>query len=182
MLLLKLHGSTNWRLRRGAARPYALDALVHDEAWLTLRTDEFPGVANDEVRDLIQRHLEPTPLLVPPVLMKTDLAQQPILRLVWALAFEALSAATRVTFIGYPLPITDIASAAMLGEALGRLDPSKIVVVGRDSARKNELMASYRRVFPELTDDRFRWDGAVAWAAEIAADSPLQAPLILPTG
>jgi hypothetical protein len=34
MLLLKLHGSVNWRPKRGAATPYGIDSIVHHETWL----------------------------------------------------------------------------------------------------------------------------------------------------
>ena len=29
MFLLKLHGSVNWRLKRGYSAPYAIDAVLH---------------------------------------------------------------------------------------------------------------------------------------------------------
>jgi hypothetical protein len=144
---------------------------------LPLDTTNFLGATEDDVRALIQRHLEPDPFIVPPVLLKTALMREPILRLVWGLAFETLSAASEVVFVGYSLPVTDIATTFMLQESLGLLDLSKIKVVGRDSARKADIIDSYRRVFPGLPDEQFRWDGALSWAAELTASDPVQQEL-----
>lgn len=74
LLLLKLHGSVNWRARLGYGEPYALAAITHDETW---GRDE-----PSHLRPHIERHLEPEPVIVPPVLTKSGLVAQPVLRLV----------------------------------------------------------------------------------------------------
>lgn len=33
VVLLKLHGSVNWRVRKGEFTPYSIDALLHSESW-----------------------------------------------------------------------------------------------------------------------------------------------------
>ena len=96
MELLKLHGSLNWRVRRGHLAPYTMDAIVHHEAWLPV--EEQPGQPGNAA---IEDHLEPEPFIVPPVLAKTDLGEQPTLRLVWHKAFNALRSAQKVVFVGY---------------------------------------------------------------------------------
>ena len=94
LLLLKLHGSVNWWPRLGYAKPFALDAIVHHHGWEGISQRLYR-------RDVVARHLGTEPVIVPPVLSKSDLVAQPVLRLVWSLAFERLSIADSVTFIGY---------------------------------------------------------------------------------
>jgi len=55
-LLLKLHGSINWRLRLGAGNASGIDSIVHHETWLP--------PAGGSPYELIERHLErePTPI------------------------------------------------------------------------------------------------------------------------
>jgi len=60
MLLLKLHGSVNWRIKLGSPRPYVVDVIVHDEEWLG--ESEYFGMIN---RKDIALHLEPDPFIVP---------------------------------------------------------------------------------------------------------------------
>ena len=103
LLLLKLHGSVNWWPRLGYADPFALDAIVHHHAW--------EGISRRlHRRDVVARHLEAEPVIVPPVLSKSDLVAQPVLRLVWSLAYEQLSTAESVasSAIRSPRPIPQL--------------------------------------------------------------------------
>jgi hypothetical protein len=163
MLLLKLHGSINWRVRRGYTRPYAVDALVHHETWLPRYR---PRESDPE---LIALHLEPEPFIVPPVLVKSALMEQPILRLTWSLAYQALSKAAQVYFIGYSFPVTDIAANFLFGEALQHLTPSQISVVNlpSDEEVKEILRTAYQKVFPGIPDDHFEFRDALDWARDI---------------
>jgi len=67
------------------------------------------------------------------VLSKSDLVAQPVLRLVWSLAYERLSRAEAVTFIGYSFPATDTAARLLFGEALADLPPDAVTVVGLET-------------------------------------------------
>jgi hypothetical protein len=161
-LLLKLHGSMNWRTKLGYSSPYSIDAIVHDEEWF-----QTPGSFDEKT--LVQLHLQPDPLIVPPVLTKADLSLQPALRLVWSLAYQALSMANRVVFVGYSMPATDIAAKVLFKEsASGRAD-IRVVNLATEQDDRNRLTAAYRFVFPNLTEDRFDFDGASAWAERLAA-------------
>ena len=64
ILLLKLHGSVNWRPKLGHAIPVPLDAITHHDDW-----SGIPGTSLPQVAD----HLEPQPVIVPPVLSKSSL-------------------------------------------------------------------------------------------------------------
>ena len=117
--LLKLHGSINWRPKLGYASPVAIDSITHHHDWggISLRHPQVDG------------HLEPEPVMVPPVLSKSSLVKQPVLRLVWSQAFDSLATAHQVTFIGYSFPETDMAARTLFSEALKDLPPEDITVV-----------------------------------------------------
>jgi hypothetical protein len=168
-LLLKLHGSLNWRARRGSRGPYVIDAIVHHERWY----EPIPEYARTRVNAAaIEAHLEPEPFIVPPVLLKSALIEQPILRAVWQLASEQLANASEVTFVGYSMPTTDIAATFLFAEALLDKQPS-IRVIDVDGAQMR-IATAYRTVFPRLADEQFSFHGALRWADTIvgADESP----------
>ena len=136
ILLLKLHGSINWRIKRGSSQPYSIDAIVHHEPWSPSST---PGDPPDP--QTVEFHLEYEPFIVPPILTKSALLEQPILRLVWSLAYRELEKADLVTFIGYSFPRTDIAASFLFGEALSQLPNSRIKVINlaRDEEQEETM-------------------------------------------
>jgi hypothetical protein len=164
VLLLKLHGSVNWRIPLGHPTPYAVDGIMHHEAW-------FKYFDRQKIPlDAVEQFLETDPLLVPPVLTKTDLVQQPILRLTWSLAVNALKRSKSVVFIGYSLPLTDIAAAFLFREGCRHLDQAAAITVvdfARDEQENHEklaaLRASYRNVFPGISPEQFVFSGAAEW-------------------
>lgn len=125
MHLLKLHGSVNWRVRLGYSSPLSPDALVHLEQW-------FPrlGVDDPDAEEL-ERHMEPSPFLVPPILTKDVLVREPILRLIWTRAFAALRRADLVVFVGYSFPVTDIAARFLFTEAIRQETRLRVVNYAR---------------------------------------------------
>ena len=172
--LLRLHGCVNWRPRLGHSEPFALDSIVHHHEWEGNWGNRFP-------RSLIAQHLETEPVIVPPVLAKSSLLAQPVLRLVWTLAFEVLTRAKRVTFIGYSFPSTDLASRTLFSEALRDLPSENIRVVdlATEEADIEPFKTRYRSVLGEIPDHRFSFDGAVPWIrtlADQAADPQARTP------
>ena len=85
----------------GLASPVAIDSITHHHEWSGV------GWLDPQVGG----HLEPEPVMVPPVLSKSGLVKQPVLRLVWSHAFARLETAHEVTFIGYSFPTTDMGCA-----------------------------------------------------------------------
>ena len=156
--LLKLHGSMNWRARLGYSKPYALDAVVHFQEWEGTENLVYPP-------DVISQHLEREPVMVPPVLSKTTLVSQPILRLVWSHAYCQLQAAEHVTFIGYSLPPTDGAARILFTEPLVDLPKTDVQVVelANTEEKKNEVKSRYRLLYPDLPDSAFFFGGARDW-------------------
>lgn len=161
MLLLKLHGSVNWRVRRGSSQPYSIDKIVHDEPWLSSNRSSKPDT-ND-----IELHLEPEPFIVPPVLVKSVLVEQPILRLIWSLAYSKLKEAKRIVFIGYSLPVTDIAADFLFSEAIQSDCEISVVNLAHDEDEKEQIRNVYRKVFPRIADDQFDFRNALDWSCEI---------------
>jgi hypothetical protein len=159
-LLLKLHGSMNWRPRLGASRPYASGAIVHHSQWLM--GDMEPG----EI-ELIERHLEPEPFIVAPTFRKSDLVQEPLLRLIWQRAYDKLTAANTVIFVGYSLPLTDLSAQFLFQEALGPIKRQRAYVVSLSIPPPiSGLLDSYKSLFPTLRASNFFFDGARPWIRE----------------
>jgi hypothetical protein len=169
-LLLKLHGSINWRVLRGHARPYSVDAVVHKEKWSPIR-EPYWGI-NPPSDDVIEAHLEKEPFIVPPVLTKSSLVEQPILITVWSRAYKVLMNAERVLFLGYSLPLTDMASRFLFREALGGLGPANVRVINlaSDDESKKALVRNYRELFESMGDDQFEFGGVLSWLEEFLTD------------
>lgn len=165
LLILKLHGSLNWRIRKGFTPPYSVDAILHHEEWFQ---PQFGGKLIHEdvsrVKKLILNHIRHESFIVPPVLTKLSLVEQPILRLVWFHAYEALADADEVVFIGYSMPITDIAASFLFAEPLTTKRP-KVTVVSlcNNEAQQQELKRRYVSVLPKGIDSSFMFEGALSW-------------------
>jgi hypothetical protein len=176
MYLLKLHGSMNWRIIRGSGRPVAIDGLVHHEEWLPDEDHDEGDEDDDEdeetltpgMRAAIANHLEREPFIIPPVLVKSSLAHEPILRLIWSRAFEALEQADEVIFLGYSMPTTDIATQFLFREAVNDSANLRVVNYAPTGEVSSELVDSYRKVFP--TSSRFTLDfsGIASWVDELS--------------
>ncbi len=160
LLLLKLHGSINWRPKLGYASPVAIDSITHHHAWSDI------GYVHPQV----DGHLEPEPVMVPPVLSKSGLVEQPVLRLVWAQAFDRLAKAHEVTFIGYSFPTTDMAARTLFSEALKDLPRDDITVVNlsRDESEAAMTHRRYRSVLGDIPDERFHFGGALEWIGSLS--------------
>jgi len=166
MLLLKLHGSANWHAIRGYAKPYSVDAILHDETW-------FEPLHGPVAEGGVAFHIEPEPFLVPPVLVKSAVVEQPILRLIWHRAYKMLFEAAQVTFVGYSCPVTDIAVRTLFEESLQFLPKEGVHVVNfaKDGAEQQKVIDAYREVFPDITDEQFDFKGALRWARALVQNT-----------
>lgn len=165
MFLLKLHGSINWRVPLGHPKPYVIEAVRHHESWF-----EHYGYGHDKIGvETLEPFLETEPMIIPPILTKAELNEQPVLRLTWEHAIGALEKATRVVFLGYSLPITDIAAGFLLREGLYHLSGESVSVVDfavgdQDRQLKlAQLWRTYGNVCPTITEKQFEFCGAVDW-------------------
>jgi hypothetical protein len=164
MLLLKLHGSINWYPRRGYTEPYSVDAIMHHERW-------YEPTKYAEINEDVKFHIEPEPFLVPPILVKSAIVEQPILRLLWYLAYEALFRARKVTFVGYSCPLTDIAVRILFEESLELLETKNIYVVNlaKGDSEAEKIIDAYREVFTKIPTKQFDFKGAFEWAKELGS-------------
>lgn len=172
-LMLKLHGSINWRPRLGETTPRGPAGLVHHEKWFP----PPPGI--DHVADRIEAHMEPEPFIVPPVLVKSELTTHPVLRVVWELAHHALVSAKTIVFIGYSLPQTDLAARALFAETLTRSPRPDVSVVNLagDRAAEQRVKDAYRALVPDLLDAQFDLGGARNWIERQVGRAPAVAEL-----
>ena len=153
--LLKLHGSINWRPKLGYASSIAIDGITHHHEWVGTKL-RFPQVAGS---------LEPEPVIVPPVLTKSSLVEQPVLRLVWSHVFAKLAMAHEVTFIGYSFPRTDMAARTLFFDALKDLPPEMTTVVNlsREDSEAEVIRRRYRSVLDDIPDENFHFESALEW-------------------
>jgi hypothetical protein len=159
MHLLKLHGSINWYPRRGYLQPYSVDAIMHHEKWF------WPDKYN-QIQEAVAIHIEPEPFLVPPILTKSAIVKQPILRLLWHLAYNTLFSAQKVTFVGYSCPSTDIAVRILFEESLQLPTKDNIYVVNfaRGGVERRKIINAYQKVFANIPARQFNFGGARRWA------------------
>jgi hypothetical protein len=151
--LLKLHGSLNWKIKKGFQKPYPLDALIHDEVWR--------GPLSITPED-VSIHLEAKPFVVPPILDKSILTEQPVLRVLWENAYKKLSVAKTVVFFGYSLPKTDIAASYLFGETLKYTKRKNIFIVNIKDEEDKKIDA-YKELFFNLPKSQFSFDGVLSW-------------------
>ena len=103
MLLLKLHGSMNWRIPLGYPKPYVIEAVRHHEPWF-----EHYGRWHEKIDvQTLEPFLEKDAMIIPPILTKVELGEQPVLRLTWTNAIDALEESTRVVFLERLARVTD---------------------------------------------------------------------------
>jgi TPP-dependent trihydroxycyclohexane-1,2-dione (THcHDO) dehydratase len=102
------------------------------------------------------------------------LTDQLWLNLVWAKAREVLSAADNITFVGYSLPLTDIAASFLFTESVR--PGTKINIVNFKTAKgaQSDLAASYLSVFPWLTAEMIDYRGALEWTREVTQSPSAQ--------
>lgn len=172
MLLLKLHGSINWYPRSGEKQPYSIDAIYHHEDWyVSPRSPRFypPN------KDLIARHLEQDPFLIPPVLDKTTLGTEPVLKTVWSIAKDQLESTHNIYFIGYSMPATDLAGRFLFSETLGqKTHQIRVINLAKEENDREQIKIAYRRVFPTIEDTQFEFDGAIEWVKRICGQNATQ--------
>lgn len=139
MYLIKLHGSLNWKIRKGQSRPLSANAVVHHNTW-------DPSPRNDQTLEQIERHLEDLPFIIPPILNKYELQSEPIIKLLWSLAYKKLQEAKVIVFLGYSIPTTDFVASTLFAEAINTRNAKIIVVdkfatpLGRSVTRLNDIL------------------------------------------
>lgn len=161
--VLKLHGSMNWRARRGPGLPIHANDVLAMHVYYDFET-VFPNEHRASTSEF-----DSQPFIVPPTLDKGVIGMNPVLNVVWHRAARLLSSAERIVFIGYSMPETDFYS-----EFLFRYHTPvecSLVVVGDpncDEAWEERLLNRYKAVFGKRDIDwsLFR-KGAVKYCEEL---------------
>lgn len=163
-VVLKLHGSLNWRTSIGAEVPYSLGEVYHwSPEWFEYERvgQSTRSNVSKEFFPLIKRQLNAEPLIIPPLMVKEAINQDPIIRVVWTLASKVLKEADQITFIGYSMPVSDIAASTLFRENIKA--STVIKVVDREST-SIEIEAAYRRTLNKHKIE-FSYEGAETWCS-----------------
>ena len=118
----------------------------------------------------IEDHLEPEPVIVPPVLSKSALGE-PVMRLVWSRALDVLERASDVTFVGYSFPETDLAARTLFDEGLEGLGRDRIRVVNKveSEQKRDDTKRRYELVFGNIPEENFLFEDALEWIRRLPA-------------
>jgi len=132
-LILKLHGSLNWR--------------ACDNCHILRNLKEFISWPGDKCTDCGEQAARP--MLIRPTLLK-DFRHR-VWKDVWKRAGHVLAGASKWVFVGYSLPLADVWMLRLLAQSSrsGGILPRKreIVVVNKDPQVKNR----FSLLFPEVT-------------------------------
>lgn len=139
-LLLKLHGSINWRCQRSYFDGVVLgtvDPSVKIPIWIS--DGRCPSPDDDE-----------SPLIIPPVPEK-PITRASIFSFLWTQAFEYLHEARRIVLVGYSCPPTDTLAQAMFCHIRARraeevviVDPNPEIITRYRDMLRHGLPASTR--------------------------------------
>jgi SIR2-like domain len=159
-MLFKLHGSLTWGIPLGTPKPCPANAICR-----------VPSLRSGEKNAMIRVMLEPEPFIIPPILTKSAVVNQPIMKIVWSAALQALQNAKNVVFIGYSLPITDIGASVLFREGLAHLPQENVAIVDFTNIKneehverkRKELMRAYKVVFNDLDESSIYLEGAAKW-------------------
>lgn len=106
--LLELHGSLNWYWALGDGATVVREPFIHGFGRPAARSG--PDLAGTRTLDRF---------LVPPVLSKDSYYNVNLVSVLWRSAYEAVRNASRLTIIGYSMPLGDRIAAELLREAAG---------------------------------------------------------------
>lgn len=140
-LVLKLHGSINWRVQRrdfdqliqGTVNPK--DKLV---IWYDENNIPEPG---DDI----------SPMIIPPIPNK-PITTSNLFRYLWTLAYEYMHEAKRLIIIGYSCPPTDTLARTMFGQFKSKNLKDVFIVDPNANA-----LGDYRSMFEPRTASRAKW-------------------------
>ena len=162
MLLLKLHGSVNWRIKLGRSAPYDPEDFFFHQQWhnggIVLNNWTPPADAFEKI--------EIDAFMVPPVLTKSAITKEPVLRMIWDHARRKLEQASRVVFVGYSMPPTDIAARFLFAESIEQGTPIDVVIGDKNSDDEvSRITYEYRKLFWAKSPNIITKD-ARPWLAE----------------
>lgn len=139
--IIKLHGSINWYC---------------DQAYSNSQIYSFMEKV-DRYKDELFVDLKP--LIIPPILDKTNNYNHILLRSLWKKAFKAIQKAKNIYIYGFSFPITDLSVVYLFKSALQNKQDYKIYVINTKSniddkkKRYNEIFGEGKCDFSFCCDD-----------------------------
>ncbi|EMS7835923.1 SIR2 family protein [Campylobacter coli] len=139
--IIKLHGSINWYC---------------DQAYSNSQIYSFMQKV-DRYKDELFVDLKP--LIIPPILDKTNNYNHILLRSLWKKAFKAIQKAKNIYIYGFSFPITDLSVVYLFKSALQNKQDYKIYVINTKSniddkkKRYNEIFGEGKCDFSFCCDD-----------------------------
>lgn len=112
-----------------------------------------------------------TPFIVPPAFIKSRYFGNLVLRQLWREALEAIQAATRVTFVGYSLPLEDRTFASLLTTALAMPKHSDVRIGVADRCPDTVVGHLNELKLHDLVDEDELYSGTEAVAKLVDARS-----------
>lgn len=144
VILLKLHGSINWGIPIDQAK-HQMDKgdVIYrlPEHGRSLAIDYFQLPAPDGL-PLVMIF---KPVIVPPVMDKSNWLQNHTFRSIWNMALRALLEAGEITFIGFSLPPTDFMVDSLLRQ--GKLGYAKDSISVVSPSPSLEMKLRYQQLF-----------------------------------
>lgn len=140
-LMLKLHGSVNWRVSRGHF-DQIISGSVDPSEKIPVWTDDssLPQPEDDE-----------SPMIIPPIPNK-PLTTSSLFRFLWTLAYEYMHEARQIVIIGYSCPPTDTLARTMFSQFKSQNLESVSIVDPNANA-----LGDYRVMFDPTTASRAKW-------------------------
>ena len=140
-LILKLHGSVNWRCKRSYFDQLIRGGIASDEK-IVVWSDESGSPTPDD---------DESPLIIPPIPNKPITASS-LFKFLWTLAYEYMHQASRIIIIGYSCPPTDTLARTMFSQFISR-NIEEIFVVDPNAL----AIKTYREMFEPQTTAKARW-------------------------
>ncbi len=132
--VLKLHGSLNWQVETRSHQPTYNDLFPQPGTVKTIQCVSDRVIQTSLQRKRGKRNWRLWPVIVPPIYEKNSIIAARFSNL-WQQAEDSIASASRLTLIGYSLPLADIHSANLL----------------RRGFRRNAVLSSLNIVNPDPT-------------------------------
>jgi hypothetical protein len=140
-LILKLHGSINWRCSRDYFDEITSGQIDSSEK-IVVWTDDANSAGPDD---------DESPLIIPPIPNKPITASS-LFRFLWTTAYEYMHQAKQIVIVGYSCPPTDTLARTMFSQFKSPNLEEIFVVDPNAIALKN-----YRDMFEPRTAARAKW-------------------------
>tara|TARA_B110000046_G_scaffold163797_1_gene178958 strand:+ start:615 stop:1691 length:1077 start_codon:yes stop_codon:yes gene_type:complete len=140
-LLVKLHGSLNWRCSQKNFESI-IDGTCHSTDKITIWTDDTQSAKPDDGH---------SPLIIPPIPNK-PITASPIFSHLWTKAFEYLHEAKKIVIVGYSCPATDVMAQSIFTQ-FRNMNTTDIYVVDPSA----DAMANYVELMHGQVKKNVRW-------------------------